>query len=53
VLLRPRENVQLEAKLARDWMRDQNATLDAEARRRVAENDLTQQRQHPRAGAPG
>ena len=42
-VLRARVSVQLEAKLARDWLRDQNATLDAEARRRVAENDLTQQ----------
>ncbi len=42
-VLRARVNVQLEAKLARDWLRDQNATLDAEAARRMAENDLTQQ----------
>jgi len=42
-VLRARVSVQLEAKLARDWLRDQNATLDAEARRRVAKNDLTQQ----------
>jgi putative two-component system response regulator len=42
-VLRARVSVQLEAKLARDWLRDQNATLDAEARRRVTENDLTQQ----------
>jgi putative two-component system response regulator len=31
-VLRARVSVQLEAKLARDWLRDQNATLDAEAR---------------------
>ncbi|HRD97261.1 MAG TPA: response regulator [Rubrivivax sp.] len=42
-VLRARVSAQLEAKLARDWLRDQNATLDAEARRRMAENDLTQQ----------
>ncbi len=42
-VLRARVGVQLEAKLARDWLRDQNATLDAEARRRIAENELTQQ----------
>ncbi len=42
-VLQARVSVQLEAKLARDWLSDQNATLDAEARRRVAENDLTQQ----------
>ena len=37
-----RVRTQLEAKLARDWMRDQNASLEAEVARRMAENDLTQ-----------
>ncbi|MDP2004856.1 MAG: two-component system response regulator [Rubrivivax sp.] len=37
-----RVRTQLEAKRARDWMRDQNAFLEAEVRRRMAENDLTQ-----------
>jgi putative two-component system response regulator len=52
-VLRARVSVQLEAKLARDWLRDQNATLDAEepaprGRKRPHAAD-----QHPRAGAPG
>lgn len=34
---------QLQAKLARDWMKDQNATLEAEVARRMVENDFTQQ----------
>jgi putative two-component system response regulator len=42
-VLRARVRAQLEAKLARDWLRDQNHTLDAEVARRMAENDLTQQ----------
>ncbi|MBP6766089.1 MAG: response regulator, partial [Rubrivivax sp.] len=42
-VLRARVRAQLEAKLARDWLRDQNQTLDAEVNRRMAENDLTQQ----------
>lgn len=33
---------QLEAKKARDWLRDQNAALEAEVARRMRENDLTQ-----------
>ncbi len=33
---------QLEAKRARDWLSDQNATLEAEVAQRMAENDLTQ-----------
>lgn len=37
-----RLRTQLEAKQARDWMRDQNAALEAEIARRMAENDLTQ-----------
>lgn len=42
-VLRARVRSQLQAKWARDWMRDQNATLDAEVARRLTENDLTQQ----------
>ena len=38
-----RVRTQLEAKRARDGMRDQNAWLEAEVARRMAENDLTQQ----------
>lgn len=38
-----RVRTQLQAKQARDWMKDQNATLEAEVARRMAENDLTQQ----------
>ncbi len=38
-----RLRTQLEAKRARDWMRDQNAWLEAEVARRMAENDLYQQ----------
>ncbi|WP_262967389.1 response regulator [Methylobacter psychrophilus] len=37
-----RVHTQLEAKLARDWMKDQNATLEAEVARRMTENDFTQ-----------
>ena len=37
-----RVNTQLEAKLARDWLKDQNATLETEIMHRMAENDLTQ-----------
>ncbi len=37
-----RVRTQLEAKHARDWMRDQNAFLEAEVARRMSENDLTQ-----------
>ena len=37
-----RVRTQLEAKKARDWMQDQNAALEAEVSRRMAENDLTQ-----------
>ena len=37
-----RVRTQLEAKQARDWLQDQNATLEAEVARRMAENDLTQ-----------
>lgn len=38
-----RVRTQLEAKKARDWLRNQNATLEAEVARRMTENDLTQQ----------
>ena len=38
-----RVRMQLELKAARDWMVHQNATLEAEVSRRMAENDLTQQ----------
>jgi putative two-component system response regulator len=34
---------QLLAKQARDWLKDQNAALEAEVARRMFENDLTQQ----------
>jgi len=37
-----RVSTQLEAKRAREWMRDQNAALEAEVARRMVENDLTQ-----------
>ena len=37
-----RVRTQLQAKQARDWLRDQNAFLEAEVTRRTAENDLTQ-----------
>jgi putative two-component system response regulator len=33
---------QLQAKQARDWMKSQNAVLEAEVARRMTENDLTQ-----------
>jgi putative two-component system response regulator len=37
-----RVRTQLDAKQARDWLRDQNAYLEAEVSRRMAENDLIQ-----------
>ncbi|MBK8402225.1 MAG: two-component system response regulator [Propionivibrio sp.] len=37
-----RLRTQLEAKQARDWMRDQNAALEAEVARRMKENDQIQ-----------
>ena len=43
MLVLSRVRVQLEATQARDWMKDQNAALEAEVSRRMAENDLTQQ----------
>jgi len=38
-----RVRTQLQAKQARDWLKDQNTALEAEVARRMAENDLTQQ----------
>jgi len=37
-----RVRAQLDAKRARDWLTNQNAALEAEVARRMAENDLTQ-----------
>ncbi len=37
-----RVRTQIEAKQARDWLRDQNSVLEAEVARRLAENDLIQ-----------
>ena len=37
-----RVRTQIEAKLARDWLKNQNAVLEAEVSRRMVENDLTQ-----------
>jgi putative two-component system response regulator len=37
-----RVRTQLEAKQAREWLRDQNMALEAEVARRMAENDWTQ-----------
>ena len=37
-----RVRTQLQAKQARDWLRDENVFLEAEVARRTAENDLTQ-----------
>ena len=45
-----RVRTQLELKRGRDWLRDQNAFLEAEVARRMAENELIQDGQHPRAG---
>ncbi|MDI1246946.1 MAG: response regulator [Rhodoferax sp.] len=42
-LVLARVRTQLQAKQARDWLKDQNAVLEAEVARRMAENDLTQQ----------
>ena len=38
-----RVRTQLEAKQARDWLKDRNAALEAEVARRMTENNLTQQ----------
>ncbi|MEI6719530.1 MAG: two-component system response regulator [Betaproteobacteria bacterium] len=43
VVVLARVRTQLQAKQARDWMADQNATLEAEVVRRMQENNLTQQ----------
>jgi len=37
-----RVHTQLQAKQARDWLRDQNSVLEAEVARRMAENDIIQ-----------
>ncbi|MCX7149461.1 MAG: two-component system response regulator [Rhodocyclales bacterium] len=42
VVVLARVRTQLEAKQARDWMQDQNAALEAEVVRRMAQNDQTQ-----------
>ena len=41
-VLMARVSVQLEAKQARDWLKDKNAVLEAEVAQRMLENDLTQ-----------
>jgi putative two-component system response regulator len=41
-LVLARVQTQLELKRARDWLKDQNAILEAEVARRMTENDLTQ-----------
>jgi putative two-component system response regulator len=41
-LVLARVRTQLEAKQARDWMKDQNAGLEAEVARRMVENEFTQ-----------
>lgn len=41
-VVRARVRTQLDAKQARDWMKDRNASLEAEVTRRMLENDLTQ-----------
>lgn len=41
-LVLARVRTQLEAKRARDWLKDQNTYLEAEVARRMAENDLIQ-----------
>jgi len=38
-----RVRTQLQAKQARDWLKNQNTVLEAEVARRMTENDLTQQ----------
>ena len=43
IVVQARVRTQLEAKLARDGMKSQNALLEAEVARRMVENDLTQQ----------
>ncbi|MDP3702250.1 MAG: two-component system response regulator [Hylemonella sp.] len=41
-LVLARVRTQLEAKQARDWLKDKNGILEAEVSRRMVENDLTQ-----------
>lgn len=41
-VLLARVRTQLEAKWARDWLKDQNSALEAEVARRMAENELVQ-----------
>lgn len=41
-LVLARVRTQIQAKLARDWLRNQNSALEAEVARRMMENDLTQ-----------
>lgn len=41
-VVRARVRTQLDAKQVRDWMKDRNASLEAEVTRRMLENDLTQ-----------
>ena len=41
-VVRARVRTQLEAKQARDWLKNQNAVLETEVARRMAENDLIQ-----------
>ncbi|MBK7764730.1 MAG: two-component system response regulator [Sulfuritalea sp.] len=41
-VLLARVRAQIDAKRARDWMKNQNAILEAEVARRMVENDLTQ-----------
>jgi putative two-component system response regulator len=41
-VVQARVRTQLQAKQARDWMKDQNTALEAEIARRMTENDLTQ-----------
>lgn len=43
MLLLSRVRVQIEAQRGREWMRNQNAALEVEVNRRMAENDLIQQ----------
>jgi len=43
VVVLARVRTQLEAKQARDWLKDQNKALEAEVTRRMVENNLTQQ----------
>jgi putative two-component system response regulator len=42
-VVKARVHTQLQAKQARDWMKNQNVALEVEVARRMKENDLTQQ----------